>query len=84
MILILLIHKHLIFFYLFVPSIFFINVLKFSVYISFISLVISEYLIVCGAVVNQIVFFISLSDILLLVYRSEIYVLCGLCILQLH
>ena len=67
-------HRYLSFFLLFVlSSVFFINVLWFSVYRSFTSLVkfIPGYHILLDAVVNGIVFSISLSDSLLLVYRNE-------------
>ena len=70
-ILIIPIHKHEIYFLLFVfLKISFINVLKFLVYKSSNSLLkfIPEYFILFDAIINGIVFFISHSDRLLLVY----------------
>ena len=82
-ILILLIHEHGISFHLFVLfSVSFIIVLLFSQYRSFTSLVkfIPRYFILFDEIVNGIVFLISHSDRLLLVYRNVtdfcILVLC--------
>ena len=74
-ILIILIHEHGIAFHLFVsflPSSISLNVLQFSVYRSFTSLVkfIPRYFILFDAVINEIVFLICLSDSSLLVYRN--------------
>ena len=79
-ILILPIHEQRIFFHLFVSySISLIKVLQFSLYRSFISLVkfIPKYITGFDAIVNGIVFFISFSDIMLLVYRNttDFYIL---------
>lgn len=76
LILVLPFHEHEVFFHLFVPfSISFIKVLKFSLYISFSSLV--KFTCKCfigfDAIVNKIVFclfLILLSGISLLVYRN--------------
>ena len=73
MILILPIHEHCICFHLFVSSsVFFFDILYFSEYRSFTSLVkfIPRYFIYFDASVNGIVFLISLSDSSLLVYKN--------------
>ena len=73
-ILILPIHEHGLSFLLFVSSsVSFINVLEFSIHRSFTSLVkfIPRCFVLFDAIVNGIVFSISLSDSLLLVYRNE-------------
>uniref|UniRef100_A0A9L0T258 Uncharacterized protein n=1 Tax=Equus caballus TaxID=9796 RepID=A0A9L0T258_HORSE len=66
------IQEHRLSFHFFVSSISFNNVLLFSVYRSFTSLVkfIPRYFIFFLAIVNEIVFLISLSATLLLVYRN--------------
>ena len=74
-ILILSVHEHGIFFHLFVlSSISFINVLYFSEYMSFTSLVkfVVRYFILFDLIVNGIVSLISLSASSLLVYRNAI------------
>ena len=67
------VHEHRLSFHLFVlSSVSFINVLQFSVYRFFTSLVkfISRYFILFDEIVNRIIFLISLSDNTLLVYRN--------------
>ena len=86
-VLILPIHGHGLFFYLFVlPSIFFINVLQFSEYRFFTFLIrfIPRYFIPFDTMVNGIVFLISLSDSVLLVYRNAIdFCILILCLVTL-
>ena len=86
-ILILLIHKHSIYFHLFVSSLVsFISVSEFSKHKSFTSLVryIPRYFILFDTVLNGIVFLISLSDSSLLVYRNTKDFCILICILQLY
>ena len=67
------IHEHGVHFCLFVPSfISFLNILYFSMYKSFASLVkfIPKYFILFDATVNGIILLIPFSDCLLLVYRN--------------
>uniref|UniRef100_A0A9L0RW04 Uncharacterized protein n=1 Tax=Equus caballus TaxID=9796 RepID=A0A9L0RW04_HORSE len=82
-ILILPIHEHGISFHLFMSSsISFISVLQFSVYRSFTSLLkfIPRYFMLSDGIVNGIIFLISLSDSLLLVYGNA----TDFCILILY
>ena len=75
--LILLIHEHGVSFHLFVSVKFFNQSRIVAVYRSFASLVkfVPKYLIILDAIINKIVFFISFSDIWLLVYRNAIDIL---------
>ena len=69
------------------PSISFINVLQFSVYMSFSSMVnfIPRYLILIDPIVNGIVFLISLSySSLLVCINGTLFCVCLFCILLLY
>lgn len=82
------VQEHKVYFHLFVSSaVSFINVLQFSVYRSYNSLVkfIQKYFTVFHAIANGITLLISLGGGLFLVYRNatDIYV-CGFCILQIY
>ena len=61
------------YFFIYLSLISFVDILQFSTYGSFKSLVkfYPEYFILFDEIVNEIVFLISLSDSLLLVYRKQ-------------